>query len=234
MPETDTMLERVRKLLAKAEDPSISPVEAEAYNAKAAELIARYGIERARLEETDPQRRATVADKIIRLQRPYVINKSMLLTVVGNAMRCKVITLRNDSAHVVGYESDIERVEIIFSSLLVQQSMGLSLAQMTERRGEDPRTFAKSYFAGFAVAVERRLRAAEKQAESEATTGTDLALVNRNAVVFQKMTELYPRTRATASRPVRMNGGYTRGHSDGSRANLGVNSLGKTQRGIES
>ena len=40
---TDNALERVRKLLAKAEDPGCTPEEAAALNAKAAELIAKYG-----------------------------------------------------------------------------------------------------------------------------------------------------------------------------------------------
>ena len=38
----DTMLEKVRKLLAKAEDPGCTPEEAAALNDKAAELIAKY------------------------------------------------------------------------------------------------------------------------------------------------------------------------------------------------
>jgi hypothetical protein len=39
----DKLLDRVRKLLAKAEDESCTPPEAEALTAKAAELMARYG-----------------------------------------------------------------------------------------------------------------------------------------------------------------------------------------------
>jgi hypothetical protein len=42
-------LDRVRKLLAKAEDDAVTPEEAEALTAKAAELMARYGIDRVRL-----------------------------------------------------------------------------------------------------------------------------------------------------------------------------------------
>ena len=41
------LLDRVRKLLAKAEDEGCTPAEAEALTAKAAELMARYGIDRA-------------------------------------------------------------------------------------------------------------------------------------------------------------------------------------------
>ncbi|MGH3122965.1 MAG: DUF2786 domain-containing protein, partial [Streptosporangiaceae bacterium] len=40
---------RVRKLLAKAEAQGVTPAEAEALTAKAAELMARYGIDRALL-----------------------------------------------------------------------------------------------------------------------------------------------------------------------------------------
>ena len=46
---SDRLLERVRKLLAKAEDESVTPPEAQALTAKAAELMAKYGIDRALL-----------------------------------------------------------------------------------------------------------------------------------------------------------------------------------------
>jgi len=49
------LLERVRKLLAKAEDDSVTPAEAEALTAKAAELMARYGIDRALLAAARPR-----------------------------------------------------------------------------------------------------------------------------------------------------------------------------------
>src|SRR4029077_937850 len=48
------LLDRVRKLLAKAEAEGVTPPEAGALTAKAAELMARYGIDRARLAATRP------------------------------------------------------------------------------------------------------------------------------------------------------------------------------------
>ena len=53
-PPTD-LLDRVRKLLAKAEDEGVTPHEAEALTAKAAELMARYGIDRALLGALHPE-----------------------------------------------------------------------------------------------------------------------------------------------------------------------------------
>jgi len=49
------LLDRVRKLLAKAEDEGCSQAEAEALTAKAAELMARYGIDRALLGALHPE-----------------------------------------------------------------------------------------------------------------------------------------------------------------------------------
>ncbi|MEV4705532.1 DUF2786 domain-containing protein [Actinoplanes sp. NPDC049316] len=51
---TDRLLERVRKLLAKAESPACTPAEAEAFTAEAAELIAKYGVDQALLAGAGP------------------------------------------------------------------------------------------------------------------------------------------------------------------------------------
>ena len=52
---TDVLLTRIRKLLAKAEDPAATAAESETYTAKAAELIATYGVDRALLAEELPR-----------------------------------------------------------------------------------------------------------------------------------------------------------------------------------
>ena len=55
MTSDNPLLERVRKLLAKAEAGGVTPAEAEALTAKAAELMARYGIDRALLASRRPE-----------------------------------------------------------------------------------------------------------------------------------------------------------------------------------
>ncbi len=54
MASDNALLERVRKLLAKAESAGVTDPEAEALPAKAAELMARYGIDRALLAAARP------------------------------------------------------------------------------------------------------------------------------------------------------------------------------------
>ena len=69
-PPDDDLLDRVRKLLAKAEAEGVTPHEAEALTAKAAELMARYGIDRALLAATAPDTDKP-ADRVIDVDNPW-------------------------------------------------------------------------------------------------------------------------------------------------------------------
>ncbi len=229
---SDKILETVRKLLAQAESTS-NEHERETFNRKASELIATYGIERAKLEATDPGKREPVTSKIVTFNPPYTIDKSALLHVVASSMRCKTVrVVKGNRAHLIGYPSDIERVEIVYSSLLVQQSLGLAVASLYSDSGVDKRTFAKSYFTGFQNAVNKRLRAAEKVAETATgTPGTDLVLADRRDAVERQAARMFDNMRSGKARQVRSNSGYASGHADGSRANLSTGSLGRSNQG---
>ena len=87
---TDPMLAKVRKLLAKAEDPAATAHEAEVYTAKAAQLIADYGIDRALLAAADPSR-DPVGDRVVDLDPPYAADKAELLATVATRLRCKAV-----------------------------------------------------------------------------------------------------------------------------------------------
>src|ERR1700735_5279524 len=56
---SDRLLDRVHKLLAKAEDESVTPPEAQALTAKAAGLMAKYGIDRGLRAAGGPGQRRT-------------------------------------------------------------------------------------------------------------------------------------------------------------------------------
>src|SRR5215204_3089263 len=125
---TDTALERVRKLLAKAEDPGCTPEEAAALNDKAAELIAKYGVDRAMLAAARPDS-DIVGDLVIAVFAPYALDKSGLLATVARALRCRTVRAKKWAGdgyaytmHLFGFASDLERVELLYTSLLVQAS----------------------------------------------------------------------------------------------------------------
>ncbi len=136
--QTD-LLDRVRKLLAKAEDEGCTPEEAEALTAKAAELMARYGIDRALLGALRPETDRP-ADRKFRFEAPWADVKAHLLAALATALRCQCVQTQTDDGprlHVFGYSSDLERAEILFTSLLVQMARALARqagARLREQR----------------------------------------------------------------------------------------------------
>ena len=89
---SDDLLDRVRKLLSKAEDEAVTPAEAEALTAKAAELMARYGIDRARLGALRPET-DTPGDRVFDLDNPWAAVKAHLLAGLAMALRCQCVLL---------------------------------------------------------------------------------------------------------------------------------------------
>jgi hypothetical protein len=244
---TEDILAKVRKILAKAEDPAATPHEAEVYTAKAAELIATYGIDRALLAESDPGS-DVVGDRIVVLDAPYALDKAGLLSAVAHELRCRAVQRvryvdagKQISLHLFGYDSDLMRAELLYTSLLLQATSALAHTRVP--RGESAAAFRRSWLAGFTSAVGRRLREAEARAEARAEqtgrsqpAGTPavrsvaLVLADRSADVTSAMQEEYPRLRKGQSRSLSGSGGMA-GWRAGQRADLGGSGVGRASRG---
>jgi hypothetical protein len=229
------LLDRVRKLLAKAEDEGCSPAEAEALTAKAADLMARYGIDRALLGALRPETDRP-ADRVFTLDNPWGDVKRHLLAGLATALRCQCVQTRSAEGtrlHVFGYTSDLERTDILFTSLLVQMARALA-KQAVPGAGGEARAWRRSWMLGYAAAVVTRVRAAEEAAvaaadgatdRDEAPAGTSAALVlaDRSLVVRRQVTAAYPRLRKT--RVTYSGGGYGDGYREGQKADIGSTKL---------
>ncbi|BCJ53086.1 hypothetical protein Asp14428_45610 [Actinoplanes sp. NBRC 14428] len=215
----DPLLARVRKLLAKAEDPACTPPEAEAFLTKATELIAKYGIDQALLAGADPAL-DPVGDRVVTVEPPYSRDKAALLGAVAIALRCKVVHLERSGTarvHLFGHAADLERVELLFTSLLIQAAHGLAAAEVPAY--DHPAAFRRSWLAGFTEAVRARLTTAEREAAASAP-GAELVLVDRTELVERRRDETYPRL--TRLGPRRLAGtGHRDGYSAGRTADLG-------------
>ncbi len=227
MASDDALLGRVRKLLAKAEAEGVTPAEAEALTAKAAELIARHGIDRAMLAAARPETDQP-GNKVTDLPNPWGRVKAHLLCGLAAAMRCQAILTKTSGSvrvHVFGYQSDLERLDLLYTSLLLQQSSGLQQARIPEwTRG--PRAWRRSWLLGFATAVIARVRAAEHAATAQATSpqaadGSRAALVlaDRTQVIRHEAERAYPLTRS--ARITYTGTGYRDGYTEGGKANIG-------------
>lgn len=233
------ILTRVRGLLTKAESTEFAD-EAEALTAKAAELVAKYGIDQALLAAAG-KTRDEIGTLVIHVATPYALDKDGLLYAVSVALRCKGIKRKlRDGGYrvtVVGFQSDLERVELLYTSLLTQ-----GIGQLTHIRptnGESTTSYRKSWFAGFAVTIGERLREAERRAAADADsarvgtgcTSTALVLVDRQSRVEQAYDEMFPKARSARSRSLR-GGGYGDGRAAGQRADLGNARVGGRKEAI--
>lgn len=120
-------LGRVRGLLAKAEATKF-PEEAEALSAKAQELMSRYSLHHAILNH-DAGRAAEAAARRLWIDNPYAGAKATLVQAVATANRCRVVWAgKLGFVTIVGADADIEIVELLATSLLVQANRAMLAA----------------------------------------------------------------------------------------------------------
>jgi hypothetical protein len=228
----DALLDRVRKLLVKAEAAGVTPAEAQALTAKAAELMAKYGIDRALLAAERPETDRP-ADRVIDIGNPWARVQAHLLCGLASALRCQCVILPHSGPgtriHMFGFTSDIERADVLYTSLLVQMWQGLAASQLPDRI-HSVRAWRRSWLLGFATAVVARVRAAEEGAARQAgvpagggASRTALVLADRTEVITRTMRHAYPVTRA--SRVTYSGNGYGTGFSQGQRADIGASRL---------
>jgi hypothetical protein len=224
-------LNRVRKLLAKAEAEGVTPPEAELLTAKAAELMARYGIDRARLGALHPDSDRP-GSKIIDIDNPWAQVRAHLLAGLAGAMNCQCVLLSTSKPgariHLFGYESDLQRADIMYTSLLLQMATALRQAPVPPRSQiRSVRAWNRSFLLGFVTAVITRVKSAEGRArgvardEDEKSDGpsTALVLADRALVIRTQLQQAYPTTRRT--RITYSGRGYSSGYAQGQRADIG-------------
>ena len=224
---SDRLLERVRKLLAKAEADGVTLEEAQALTAKAAELMAKYGIDRALLAARRPETDRP-SSKLLDIYNPWARVQAHLLCGLASAMRCQCILLpsgEGQRVHIFGYDSDLERTDVLYTSVLVQMWHGLIAAQVPDRAAS-VRAWRRSWLLGFAAAVIARVRAAEERAERSAV-GADgphgtaaVVLADRSLVIRRNVAAAYPVTRT--ARLTYSGSGFGAGYRQGQRADLGA------------
>jgi Protein of unknown function (DUF2786) len=165
----ERMLSRIRALLAKAEATEFAE-EAEALSARAQELMAKYSIDQALLA-ADSGRADRPSGRRIAVDNPYEGPKTSLLQAVALANRCRVIWSKEVGlATVVGFAADLEAVELLFTSLLVQaDSAMLRAGSRQDAYGRSrTRAFRQSFLVSYAVRIGERLAEAAEHATQEA------------------------------------------------------------------
>jgi hypothetical protein len=212
------MLTRIRALLAKAEATGF-PEEAEALSAKAQELMARHSIDEALLDAQAPAKDAPGACRI-GVEAPYEQAKAVLLDAVAGANHCRAVW--NEAfgfSTVVGFEGDLEVVELLYTSLLVQATTAMTRAEAAQRAGGRRRTktFRQSFLAAYAHRIGDRLAQA---AETQVTDDLLPVLATREVAVTDRVDAMFPETTTTRLRGVTDEAGWTEGAEAADRAQV--------------
>lgn len=193
----DRQLARVRALLAKAESTEFEE-EAEALSAKAQELISRYALERLVDEAELGSGQDPVTARRLWIDAPYVFPKAMLINAVAGANRCdSVVSGELGFSTVIGEERDLDAVELLATSLLVQANTAmLRLGPHADRGGRSRTTsFRRSFLIAFATRIGERLRGANDDATERAGRAGELVpvLAQREQQVTAARDEMFPR-----------------------------------------
>jgi len=224
----EALLAKVRALLAKAEATTF-PAEAEAFTEKAQQLMSRHSIDAAmvaaatRSAGSGAARGGTVVRRV-HLDDPYAMQKAELLHVVAEANGARSVVISDVRlATLVGYPSDLDLVELLFTSLLLQANQAMAEAG---RGGAEDRstTFRRSFLMAYTVRIRERLTDARREAEAagEQTYGAALvpALLARTQVVDHAFTELFPHARSAGARRSIDGRGWQAGRSAADRADV--------------
>ncbi|MFD8414419.1 DUF2786 domain-containing protein [Streptomyces sp. NPDC059650] len=215
------MLGRIRALLAKAEATTY-PEEAEALSAKAQELMARHTVDEALLAAGGKGPAQLPAAYRIGVEPPYEEAKAVLLDAVATANRCRAVwNSAFEFSTVVGFESDIEAVELLYTSLLVQGTAAMTRAEAEQRAGGRKRTktFRQSFLLAYASRLGRRLAETAEHTASEAPDNLP-ALVARDVAVTARADEMFPRTTTTRLRGATDLAGWNDGTAAADRAQM--------------
>lgn len=192
-------LGRVRGLLAKAEATRF-PEEAEALSAKAQELMSRYSLHHA-IRNHEAGRTAEAAARRLWIDNPYAGAKATLVQAVATANRCRVVWAEKlGFITIVGDGADIEVVELLATSLLVQANRAMLAAGRQTGSGQArTRSFRHSFLVSYALRIGERLTAASSTAAADVDHDKLLpVLAARNQATDDLADRLFPAAVARA------------------------------------
>lgn len=192
-------LRKVRALLAKAESTEFE-AEADAFTAKAQDLMTRHSIDEA-LVADGAGLGVDVRGVRVLIDHPYALEKARLLDVVARANRTRAIWHDFSSCMtIVGVPTDLVQVEMLFTSTLVQATRSMTQVGQGSSGADRSTGFRKAFLSAYALRIGERLQTSNEQAT--ASYGTDLVPVfaRQGEAIEQEFERLFPHVTQSTSR----------------------------------
>lgn len=230
-------LRQIRALLTLAEHPSTGEAERKAAMDRAMAMMAEHGVTEMMANAYGRKQADEVIRARIRMSNPYSKAKALLASWIARAMGCRTVLhsygREYTSVSLVGFRSDAERAELLYTSLLLQMTNGVKNVRPPWDDYTPTATYRANWMQGFAEVVHHRIAEAERAARAkfdaahhteQNTTGsqsTAMVLVSREKQVAAKYKELFPRLGKVRASSRSSDSGRYEGQDAGRRANIG-------------
>lgn len=246
MASRETIIERVRLLFARAGAKGVTDEEAQAFNAKAVELMIRHDLDEAVIRQDNGEEPEPVGrwDYTVRGKGGHGKARVAALAAITSAYGCESAVRGNDaSSHdrilmIVGTTAALESLKILLPALSMQMEAGAIRAtrghvdqldpywHTPSERARERRTFFRSYLRGWGRAVAAKVDTAREDIAEEATgTSTALVLVTDRKRVTAEFARQFPKLGKARGERTYNHAGYQAGTEAGRRADVGTGKL---------
>ena len=193
--ERDRLLNKIRTLLAKAEATEFA-AEAETFTAKAQDLMTRYAIDEALVRAAGDQP-IEIEGVRVHIHNPYATEKVQLLNQVARANRARAAWNKpGGMVTVIGTPVDVDQVEMLFTSLLIQATRAMAEAGARQVGAfERSASFRRSFLMAYALRIGERLRETTEAATDSYGSALVPLLRRQESAVEDEYERLFPRTR---------------------------------------
>ncbi|MFM8798698.1 MAG: DUF2786 domain-containing protein [Fluviibacter sp.] len=224
------MTDIVAKLLRQAEDVVGTPEE-QVFQAKAFELMAKYGLEIAMVEAhkggLDVSQLPDAVKIKISVEGKYAYQQLLLLHNISQSLHCKNLysTVRSYDGQPARYVMTIfgmprhtERVEMLWGILRPQMLRQVAVVRPAyDYNAGRVKSFRRAWIAGFGSSIGERIRAEENKVIESAAGALVLYQDDKQRAEIALRAE-YPRVTRGRQSSGYNSEGYSRGRADGQRA----------------
>jgi hypothetical protein len=220
--DREKAMETILKCMRLAADPGATEGERDVAQRKAEQVMAKWQISslemRFKSESGKPKSTDQVKDNTEGFFDAKADWEWKLASGIAKTFNSRIIIIRGSGIQFFGHAQDLEIIDYFFSKLRLEID---SWAEDAYPRKSDI-GMRRSYGLGMTMRVTERLKEMYEFVRNQMTNDCkDLVLIS-DALIQQRMHELYPRTKPMQMRSV-SDHAYARGYMDGSSLNLESN-----------